>query len=350
MCPDSTCSPSLGWSETSIESMSSPGACTRASSTRSAWPTSGGSLRRNLRLTGVANATARTALTISTSVAASVAASVCAAVRASCWARASSVLAPQPDTRAAVPSIIARKTDPARTLHLILAAGHSTMNAPHSEPEHHGTVQEGGLFHQVAYVLVPESGFTEPGERPREGRIGPALGNPGRMIEHAHGAQHFNEARLAVIDARKAFVPGQQLAPLPPLLVRIAGQEHPQVLDRRPIHAVIEVHEHRTLALPENIAEVTVAVQADLAAGADVGGLDVREQFHTHAGIALARAVRKQAGGQDGGPGARAQPLTAHGVAGHKGPQGADGVDAAQRPPHEFTGVRLVQVWRAAGT
>jgi len=47
------------------------------------------------------------------------------------------------------------------------------------------------------------------------------------MIEHAHGAQYFDEARLAMIDAGKALVPGQQLTPLPSLLVAIARQEHP---------------------------------------------------------------------------------------------------------------------------
>src|SRR5712671_328825 len=313
LCSDSICSPSPGWNESSMESISSPGACTRDSSTRSTWPTSGGSSSRNFRLTGVVDATALTALTMSASVnvSAGVTVSARAAARASCCARAWSVLPPQPDASATAPRIIARIADPARTLHPILAARHSTMNGPCSEPEHHGTVQDSGLFHQVAHVLVPESGFAKPGERPREGRVGPALGDPGRMVEHAHGAQHFDEARLAMIDAGKALVPGQQLAPLPSLLVRIAGQEHPQILDRRTVHAVVEVHEHRTLALPQNIAKVTVAVQTDLSVAADVRGPDVREQFDTHTGIALACAVRKQIGGQDGGPGARAQPFTA---------------------------------------
>src|SRR5882724_1388667 len=196
-----------------MESISSPGACTRASCRRSAWPTSGGSLSRNFRLTGVADATALTALTISASakLSAGAALSVCAAARASCCARALSAPPPQPDASATAPRKIDRITDSARTLHPILAVGHSTMNGPRSEPELHGTVQDGGLFHQVAHVLIPESGFAKPGKCPREGGVRPALSDPGGMIEHAHGAQYFDEARLAMIDAGKALVPGQQL-------------------------------------------------------------------------------------------------------------------------------------------
>jgi hypothetical protein len=52
----------------------------------------------------------------------------------------------------------------------------------------------------------------------------------------------------------------------------LAGQEHPQVLDRRRLQAVIEIHEVRRVIAPQDVADMAVAVQADQVAPADLGG------------------------------------------------------------------------------
>src|SRR5262249_34372565 len=59
-----------------------------------------------------------------------------------------------------------------------------------------------------------------------------------------------------------------ELAPLSLLLGSRAGEQHPQILDRGPGHAVVQVHEHRALVVPQQVAEVAVAMQADLPRGA----------------------------------------------------------------------------------
>src|SRR6185503_4370178 len=41
---------------------------------------------------------------------------------------------------------------------------------------------------------------------------------------------------------------------------RIAGEEHPQVLDARTRHAVVEIHEQRSLFAPQDVAGVAIAM------------------------------------------------------------------------------------------
>src|SRR5438045_5415957 len=46
---------------------------------------------------------------------------------------------------------------------------------------------------QIVDMLLPEARLAKPREGPREGRVRPAFGNPGGVVEHAYRAQGFHQ-------------------------------------------------------------------------------------------------------------------------------------------------------------
>ena len=67
---------------------------------------------------------------------------------------------------------------------------------------------------------------------------------------------------LPGIEIAKLAVPLEDASELGLHRLPVAREEHPQVLDRRARPAVVEVDEMRPVATPQDVARVTVAVQA----------------------------------------------------------------------------------------
>ena len=101
------------------------------------------------------------------------------------------------------------------------------------------------------------------------------------MVKHAQCTQRLDEAQLDEVEFTELLVAFEQIAPLPLLLALRAGKHHPQVLNRGRHHAVVEIHEHRALLVPQQIAEVTVTVRAHLTHVAHFGehSFDALERF-----------------------------------------------------------------------
>src|ERR1700748_477661 len=75
------------------------------------------------------------------------------------------------------------------------------------------------LLTQISHIPFPVTMFAEPGERPGECRIEPAVRHPGRMVEHAERSQRLDQPDLPEIEIRELLIPLEQLRPLP-LLIR----------------------------------------------------------------------------------------------------------------------------------
>src|SRR5580693_5698411 len=88
------------------------------------------------------------------------------------------------------------------------------------------------------------------------------------------------------------------LAPLVALLVRVAGQEHPQILNARTIDAIIQIDQQRTALLPQDVAEMAVAVQADRGERSDTveGRTDLLQQQRADLAEARPHVLGQQAG------------------------------------------------------
>ena len=90
------------------------------------------------------------------------------------------------------------------------------------------------------------------------------------MTHDAQRAQGLDPAQLPRLEFEELLVAGDEFTQLQFLLVALAGQEHPQVLDRRRRQAVVEVDEVRRVVAPQDVAAMAVAVHADEVAVADL--------------------------------------------------------------------------------
>jgi carbonic anhydrase/acetyltransferase-like protein (isoleucine patch superfamily) len=122
------------------------------------------------------------------------------------------------------------------------------------------------LLAQFEDMVRPVARAGEPGKGHGEGRVVPAPRQPGRVADDAQRAQGFDPAQLAGLELEEFLVARNHLAQLQLLLVALAGEEHPQVLDRRRAHAVIQIDEVRGVIAPEDVAAVAVAVYPDTVA------------------------------------------------------------------------------------
>src|SRR3989440_10390051 len=157
-------------------------------------------------------------------------------------------------------------------------------------------IDRGDLLQQIIQVALPVARLGDPGEGAREGRVAPAVRHPGGMVQHAQAAQRLDEEQFAEVEVRELPITGEQLAPLALLLRGRPGKHHPQVLHAYPRGAVIQVHEHRAVLVPQQIPQVAVAMQADRA-GAGGGGKRLAhalEQCAADRGIPLAQRLRQQ--------------------------------------------------------
>src|SRR3982074_251829 len=81
-------------------------------------------------------------------------------------------------------------------------------------------------------------------------------------MKHSQRTQRLNEPHLPEIEIRELRITFQQLAPLPALIGTRSGKQHPKILDTWAGGAIVEIHEGRPLLVPQQITEVTVAVDA----------------------------------------------------------------------------------------
>lgn len=120
------------------------------------------------------------------------------------------------------------------------------------------------LLDQVADVTLPVTCLCKPRKGSRKGRIGPSVCDPGRMVQHAQGAQRLDEPDFPCVEACKLRVPLHELGPLPPLIIRGACEQHPKVLYAWPGDAVVKIDEYRAAFVPEHIAKMAVPMDAQL--------------------------------------------------------------------------------------
>ena len=201
----------IGCSETSRLSMSRPGCWFSTRSMRSGWPTRGGAASLNLRPTGAAAPAELTALTRSASAFAAAGAG---------WRRAVRPAGVRRRIGAAPAAHREREREqrhhPGSQPHAPHAAGNlaRTATAQNSGPSPAHSTR--ALLVEIVDVLFPEARFAKPRKGARKRRIGPALGHPGRVVQHARRAQHLDQPQLAMVDGREALVARQQFLPLSP--------------------------------------------------------------------------------------------------------------------------------------
>src|SRR6185369_2456486 len=127
----------------------------------------------------------------------------------------------------------------------------------------------------------------------------------------------------------------QQLRPLPPLVRPRSGQQHPQVLDARAGRTVIEIHKGRALLVPQQIAQMTVAVNAYLPQWARSLEclVDTFQQCFTRLDVAIAQDIRQQRAGQHLVARIDAQTLDTKPRAAPEGAQGTNLMHTRETPP-----------------
>ena len=99
-------------------------------------------------------------------------------------------------------------------------------------------------------------------ERGREGRIAPALRDPRRVEHEAEGAQRLDEPQPARVEVAELAVALDQHLALALALGVAARDQHPDVVDRRAGHEIVEVEEEPALVAVEQVPAVAVAVNA----------------------------------------------------------------------------------------
>ena len=123
------------------------------------------------------------------------------------------------------------------------------------------------LFEHVD-LRCPVVAGAKPWEVDGKGRVLPAAGQPGAIVDEAQGAQGFDERQLAAVEGAELLVAVDQGAQLRGALAAVAAQQHPQILHGGAAAGVVQVHKMRTAVggvgrCPQDVAGVTVAMQAD---------------------------------------------------------------------------------------
>src|SRR5512139_779521 len=146
-------------------------------------------------------------------------------------------------------------------------------------------VHQRDLLAQFEDARLPVLLRIEPRKCGGESRVVPAPGEPGRIVDQPQGSERFDQVKFAWIKFHEVLVACQDFPKLHLLLVALAGQQHPEVLHRRPHAAVVEVDEVRSAVCPQHVAGVAVAVQADGAprAGALIAMRDALKGMLDHA-------------------------------------------------------------------
>ena len=83
-------------------------------------------------------------------------------------------------------------------------------------------------------------------------------------MDHAQRPQRLDQPGLLRVEDVEHLVGLDQVRELAAAFVPVAREQHPQILHRRPRHGVVEVDEVGRIVAPQEVAEVTVAVDADV--------------------------------------------------------------------------------------
>jgi UDP-glucose 4-epimerase len=170
------------------------------------------------------------------------------------------------------------------------------------------------------------------------------------MPDHAQGAQGFDERNLTEIEDGKLLVAFDERRPFALLLVGIARNEHPQVLDGGSREAVVEIDEHRAPGIPQQVAEMAVAVQPELApvAAAFESPLDGVDRLARHLPILLRHRRLQQARGQKLGHRRAAEPPMVEPRAMLESARTCHGMNAPERAPEHLARARHIELGRPA--
>src|SRR5688572_9471879 len=151
-------------------------------------------------------------------------------------------------------------------MHSFDPPSHPDTNAWHGHnfarlPRQYRRIVDGRhLFEQICDVALPVARVGKPRKRARKSRVVPAVCDPRRVIQHAQRTQSFDQRELAVIELAKQLVAFHERRPGRLLAGRVAAEKHPEVLDARPRHAIVEIDEQRAMLAPQDVAGVAVAV------------------------------------------------------------------------------------------
>src|SRR6266550_1181791 len=210
-------------------------------------------------------------------------------------------------------------------------------------------IDGGDLLQQIIQVALPVARLGDPGKGAREGRVAPAVRHPGGMVQHAQAAQRLDEEQFAEVEIRELPVTGKHLAPLALLLGGRTRQHHPQVLHPHPRGAVIQVHEHRTVLVPQKIPQVAVAMEADLvrARGGRKGLAHALEKCAADRGITFAQPLRQQLAREHLRAGIPAESLHTDAGPGLERAQRTDLVDACEAAAEDLPGLGRIELRRA---
>ena len=98
-------------------------------------------------------------------------------------------------------------------------------------------------------------------------------------MHDAQTPQCFDEMQLPGVEPAKRLVAVKYVVQLRGLLLTVTRQQHPEVLHRRAVTRVVEVHDVHHVVTDKDVARMEVAVQANVAGrpGSLVTGFDAVE-------------------------------------------------------------------------
>ncbi len=169
-------------------------------------------------------------------------------------------------------------------------------------------------------------------------------------MQQAQGAQRLEQMQFAPLEFAEHFVAGQHLGHLLCHGLCRAGEQHPQILDRRAHAGIVEIDEMRPVISPQHVACMTIAMQAQTTNVAGPGET-LRHTLERLVGEAAPDGdqfgrddlVRQQPVARGAAEGFRVEPF-----ADMEGCAFPDPMDTRHQPPHPFQGARLAKFGRTA--
>src|ERR1700681_909495 len=126
----------------------------------------------------------------------------------------------------------------------------------------HRLVHGRDLLAQFENTVLPVALGVEPREGGGKRGVIPAARQPRRVMNEPQRTQGLDQPQLTVVEIVKVFVTADDRTQLPLHVAAIAGKQHPQILNGGTHPGIVEIDEMRAGIGPEDIAGVTIAVQA----------------------------------------------------------------------------------------
>ena len=123
--------------------------------------------------------------------------------------------------------------------------------------------------------------------------------------------KRLDQRELGEVELTKQLVAFHDRRPRRLLAGGIAGQEHPQILDARARHAVVEIDEQRAVLAPQDVAGVAVAVNAQARQRPEIVEAlsDSSDDLFADPRVLFVERLGYKAASQHGGARLHAQPL-----------------------------------------